>query len=326
MSSHLVDVTTAQAERLPRYRRASTEVACVLTPRDLDILCLVESFRLLTSEHLQLLVPGSDQGILRRLQILFHAGLLDRLRPRFAKGGGSAKMVYAITNRGVQMLQKEGLIQNPSKTDWNAQNRDLHDLSIAHTLLISHIRAMFLLACQRTQTQDSARPCNATFTRDCQAEPKPEPEMQFLFWREGRELLDTIEVTLPEKYATVPVAPDGFFGLRDAKGRLYFFVEADRGTMTLKRFALKLKAYAAYSRAEKHKEKFGIQKFRVLTVTSSRARCKNLVQAAAAAEDVRELGRLFLFATEKDLPLSSPESVLTKIWTVPGKEAPCALL
>ena len=26
---------------------------------------------------------------------------------------------------------------------WNARNRDLHDLSIAHTLLISHIRAMF---------------------------------------------------------------------------------------------------------------------------------------------------------------------------------------
>ena len=30
-----------------------------------------------------------------------------------------------------------------TKTDWNARNRDLHDLSIAHTLLISHIRAMF---------------------------------------------------------------------------------------------------------------------------------------------------------------------------------------
>ena len=30
-----------------------------------------------------------------------------------------------------------------TKADWNARNRDLHDLSIAHTLLISHIRAMF---------------------------------------------------------------------------------------------------------------------------------------------------------------------------------------
>lgn len=295
-------MTTAITNRLPRFRRAASEVACVLTTRDLDILRLVQSFRLLTSEHIQHLAVGSPQGILRRLQALFHAGLLDRLRPRHVNGGGSTKMVYAITNRGVQTLQKEGLIQNPSKTDRNAQNKEVGDLYLAHTLLVSQIRAMFLLACQA------------------------EPQMQFLFWREGRELLDTIEVALPEEYATVPVAPDGFFGLRDAKGRLYFFVEADRGTMSLKRFTLKLKAYAAYWRAEKHKEKFGVQKFRVLTVTSSRTRCKNLVQAAAAAEDVRELGVRFLFATEQDLLLSRPESVLNKIWTVPGQEAPCALL
>ena len=34
-------------------------------------------------------------------------------------------------------------------------------------------------------------------------------------------------------------------------------------------------------------------------------------------------GRLFLFAAEQDLPLSSPESVLNKIWTVPGREEGC---
>jgi hypothetical protein len=96
--------------------------------------------------------------------------------------------------------------------------------------------------------------------------------------------------------------------------------------MSVKRFTLKLKAYAAYWRAEKHKEKFGIRKFRVLTVTSSRARCKNLVQAATAAEDVRELGVRFLFATEQDLLLSRPESVLTKIWTAPGRGEPCSIL
>lgn len=302
MSSHMVDITTAQAQRLPRYRRASTEVACVLTTRDLNILRLVESFRLLTSEHIQQLAPGSPQGILRRLHKLYHAGLLDRLRPRRVESGGSSKMVYAITNKGMQTLQKEGLIESPPKTNRNAQNRDLHDLSIAHSLLISHIRATFLLACQS------------------------EPEMQFLFWREGRDLLDTIEVTLPDKYATVPVAPDGFFGLRNAKGRLYFFVEADRGTMTLKRFTRKLQAYAAWRRAEKHSEKFGIKNFRVLTVTSREARCKNLVRAAAAAEDLREDAGIFLFATEQDLPLSSPESVLTKIWSVPGRQEPCSIL
>jgi hypothetical protein len=96
--------TGAALQRLPRYARAKTELSCVLTPRDLEILKHVESFRLLTSEHLRLIVPGSDQGILRRLQKLFHAGYLDRLRPRFAQGGGSSKMVYALTNKGAQTL------------------------------------------------------------------------------------------------------------------------------------------------------------------------------------------------------------------------------
>lgn len=202
----------------------------------------------------------------------------------------------------MQTLQKEGLIQRPSKTDRNAQNKELGDIHIAHTLLISHIRAVLTATCNIN------------------------PGLELLFWREGRELLDTIELALPETYARVPVAPDGFFGLRDAKGRLYFFVEADRGNMTLKRFTLKLKAYAAFGVAGKHKERFGINKFRVLTVTSSKARCKNLIEAALAAEDVRELRTRFLFATEQDLPLSSPESIFTKIWTMPASEKPHSLL
>ena len=43
---------------LPRYKRAATKVNLILTERDLIILRLVESFRLLTSEHIQALAPG----------------------------------------------------------------------------------------------------------------------------------------------------------------------------------------------------------------------------------------------------------------------------
>jgi Replication-relaxation len=133
-------------------------------------------------------------------------------------------------------------------------------------------------------------------------------------------------VALPERYAQLPIAPDGLFVLGNDQGRrAHLFVEADRGTSTLKRFTLKLKAYAAYWRAEKHKEKFGIEKFRVLTVTSSAARRQNLIRAAEAAEDVRDVGRRFLFAAEEDLPLSQPESVFTKTWMVLGREEPCSL-
>jgi len=290
------NATAISPTRHPRYRREKAEVACVLTQRDLDILRLSESFRLLTSEHIQLLVPGSDQNILRRLQVLFHAGYLDRVRPRYVKGGGSAKMIYALANKGAYVLQKEGLIEKRSKTDRSAGNRELHGPFVRHRLMVSHIRALLTAACS---------------TR---------PDLQFLSWREGREIQDTVEVLLPNKYADVPVAADGFFSLREAKGRMHLFLEADTGSMQIQRFTLKLKAYAAYWRAKKHTNKFGIRFFRVLTVTTSATRKQNLVSAAAAEDDVRALGRMFLFADESALSLSSPERVLGSIWTTAAGE------
>ena len=282
--------------RLPRYRRAAGEVALLLTNRDLDILARVESQRLASSEHLRHLIDGSDQQILRRLQKLYHAGYLDRVRPQPVNGGGSAPMVYAITNRGVRALRERARLEDPSHTDWNAQNRSLHDLSIRHQLLVSQVRAVMELAA-------AAR-----------------SNLRLLFWKEGRNLYDAVEVALPEGYRRAPVAPDAYFALEDAKGRMNFFLEADRGTMTLKRFVMKLKAYAAYFEERRHQEKFGIRFFRVLTVTTSATHKRNLVSAAAAEDDVRALGRMFLFADDSVLSLSSPERVLGSIWTTAAGE------
>src|SRR5713101_1333480 len=223
---------THKPGRLPRYKRAAGDVSLVLTARDLEILRLVQSFRLLTSEQIQALTQGSGQNILRRLQKLFHSGYLDRLSPRLTPNGGSAKMIYAITNRGIATLQKEGVLKEVRATDLNAQNRGLHDFSIHHRLLISHIRATFMLACQGTATafrQNAFRAStsHATISSDCQVNQNQDqdqnqnqdssnPDLELLLWREGREIYDTIEVALPAKYAQLPVAPDAFFTLRDA--------------------------------------------------------------------------------------------------------------
>jgi hypothetical protein len=182
-------------------------------------------------------------------------------------------------------------------------------------------------------SRGSASTSHATLLRDCQVNQDQDQNqnqdsnnLEFLFWREGREIYDTIEVALPTKYAQLPVAPDGFFATRDAQGRTHYFVEADRGTMTLKRFTQKLLAYAAYCKTKRHTEKFKIRHFRVLTVTSSALRCENLTRAAAATPDVRDLARMFLFTSEEKLALACPESVFEKIWTMPGLEAPCSIL
>lgn len=281
--------------RLPRYRRAAGEVSLLLTDRDLDILAAVESHRLLTSEHVQALIDGSGQQILRRLQKLYHAGYLDRIRPRVVNGGGSAKMVYAVTNKGVGTLQKEARIARATTTDWNAQNRDLHDFSIRHQLLVSHVRCVVELAC------------------------KGRSDVRLLFWKEGREMYDSVEVALAEGYIRVPVAPDAYFALEDPKGRMNFFLEADRGTMTVKRFTRKLKAYAAYFKEAKHKDKLGIRYFRVLTVTTSPARSGNLVSDAERHDELRALARMFLFSGEENISVAEPESILGRIWTTAAR-------
>ena len=293
---------TAIPSRLPRYRRAQREVNFALTPRDLEILALVESFRLLTSAHIASLTRGSNQGILRRLQKLFHGGYVDRIAPQRSNGGGSQKMVYAVTNKGIRELQKRGLIKNPTSTDWNAQNRSLHDLSIRHTLLVSHIRTVLTAACAS------------------------HPDLELTSWKEGRQIQDTIEVALDRGYAAVPVAADAFFSIRDAKGRMHFMLEADRGTMTVKRFILKLKAYAAYWQERKHEQKFGIRYFRVATVTESTIRLTNLAQMVYKDSELVKFSRLFLFTNKGKLKLEEPVSFFERVWEEPCAQEPVSIL
>ncbi len=293
---------TTTPRRLPRYKRVQREVDFALTPRDLEILALVESFRLATSAHIASLTRGSNQGILRRLQKLYHAGFLDRLRPDRTSDGGSAKMVYAVTNKGIRELQKRGFVKEPTKTDWNYKNRSLDTLYMRHTLLIAHIRAVLTAACAS------------------------HPDFQLLFWKEGRELYDTIEVALLRGYTPVPVYADAFFSLQDAKGRMHFMLEADRGTMTIKRFTLKLKAYAAYWQERRHEEKFGIRYFRVLTITTSAVRMRNLIAAARKEDDVRKIARMFLFTEEEKLSLECPESIFEHVWAEPTIQEPVSIL
>ena len=115
------------------------------------------------------------------------------------------------------------------------------------------------------------------------------------------------------------VVPDRVFALEypDQNGqckRAYFFLEADRGTMPVKRrtfsqtsFYRKLLAYEATWTQKIHQRNLGINRFRVLTVTTSAARVKSLVDACSQLE--RGHG-LFLFA---DRTILSGD-ILSSIW------------
>src|SRR5271166_1925834 len=71
-------LTPSQSSRRPRFRRVEEPPPFQLTARDVAILHAVARYRFLSSTLIIRLIGGSAQQILRRLQLLFHHGYLDR--------------------------------------------------------------------------------------------------------------------------------------------------------------------------------------------------------------------------------------------------------
>jgi len=283
--------------RLPRFRRAAEIAPMELTPRDRDILKQVQRHRFLRSSHLIALLGGSGQHVLRRLQLLYHHGYLERPRAQldyFHQGGGSRSLVYGLGNKGAAILKRE-LALPYHRLKWASPNRDAGRLFLEHTLLIADIMVSLELACRR---HGGARLLTG--------EEMPLPAAA---QRQREPFHWSVHVSSRLKCGVIP---DQVFALEFGGERQFYFLEADRATMPVVRqnlaqssFYRKLLAYEATWTQNLHRSRFGFNRFRVLTVTSSPERVETLLSAS------RQLKRgqgLFLF-TDRDAFLSCPDAL-----------------
>ena len=95
--------------RLPRFKRASVVHPFQLTERDHQIIRLIHRYRFLRSFQIISLMGDSSQQILRRLQLLFHHGYLERPRAQidYYHQGGSRHIVYGLGNKSSSLVQRE---------------------------------------------------------------------------------------------------------------------------------------------------------------------------------------------------------------------------
>lgn len=270
--------------RLPRFRRVPEVAAMQLTERDHDILRHVHRHRFLRSSHLAALIGGSTQHLLRRLRLLYHHGYLERPRAQidYYHRGGSRCLAYGLGKQSAALLQLE---RSPSA--WSAKNDGVGRLFLEHALMVSDVMVSLEVACRQNGRvrlligEDIPIPAE---TRN-QSEP--------FQWR----------VTLASR-TKLGVIPDRVFALEfldqpKDRNRVLCFLEADRATMPVARrtltrssFERKLLAYEATWTQGLHKSRFGFQRFRVVTVTSSPQRVNSLVETCQRLE--RGQG-LFLF-------------------------------
>lgn len=280
--------------RLPRFKRAADLASARLTARDHRVVGHIFEHRFVNSHHLASLLDGSRQGVLRRLQRLYHQGYLDRPRAQIDYyRRGSRPMVYGLGNKGMRLLE-ETLGFPRRKIDWTAKNRTVTRFHLEHTLAVADVMVAFELACRRSGLELLNLPTHSPES------PK---------WK--------VQIAEAEDVGEIGVVPDRVFGLRattEPADTRWFFLEVDRATMPVQRnglrqtsFHRKLVAYHETWRQGVLKARF--PRFRVLTVTTTPDRVRNLVAASA---NLRSGHGLFLFTDASSLKAHGDP--LTHVW------------
>ena len=279
-----------------------------LTDRDVEIIRHVHKHRFLRSTHIISLLRDSTQPILRRLNLLYHNGYLDRPRAQidYYHQGGSRTMVYGLGNRGAYLLQQISGAQRP-RLDWSAKNQSAKPLYLQHTLMVADVMVALERACQEN---DKVRLIEAPEL----AARIPSSTFQ---WQ--------VQVNHDGETDRLGIVPDKVFALHFSDrppGRdiAYFFLEADRATMpvvrsTIRRtsFFQKMLAYYETWRQQLHTTLFDFHRFRVLTVTTTPLRARNILAANQSFNDGKGSG-LFL-VTDANTVTSGPNFLTLPFWS-----------
>lgn len=279
-----------------------------LTERDTEILRTVNRHRFLRSHQIADLVGGSRQQVLRRLQKLYHHGYFERpaCQIDYYQTGGSRSIAYGLASRGAAHLRR--VDDTPfSRLDWTSRNRSVKRLFLEHALMVSDVMVALEIACRQRGDVRLLIEHDIPLPAATRTQRRP---FQWTVTGSGNGKLVVI--------------PDRVFALEfgDKGERLLCFLEADRGTMPVKRvkhdassIARKLHAYSQTWKADIHRSHFGISRVRVLTVTTSESRCENIRAAASAVS-----GGNGIFLQTYIISGFSRENCLGSVWRTTGNE------
>jgi hypothetical protein len=287
--------------RLPRFNRSPNAARIRLTERDREIISLVHRHRFLCSIHLVQLLNASRQRVLRRLQLLYHHGYLERPRTQIAYyERGSRPMVYGLGNKGAALLKRAQKLAF-HELDWGEKNRAVTRMFLDHALLISDVMVALEISCRQSKR------VRLLTGKEIQLPDSMHGHRQPFRWS-----------VLTRNKSRLGVIPDAAFVLEfldqpQGRNRVLYFLEADCGTMPVSRSTLtqssfhrKLLAYEATWSQEVHRRRFGFNRFRVITVTTSTARVGSLIEACQRLQTGRGL---FLFTDH--LSLTKHEDILS---------------
>lgn len=298
-----------KARRLPRFKRARKPPNMVLMPRDKRILRAVHAYRMLTREQIERLLFQPEHGqdhctktskARLRLKLLYHHQYLERVPMPVGNGTWAWQPVYRLAAKGAQCLAADLGMKAKDLQYWgkgvdrNKRATEVTPLFLSHALKVNDVHVALALASQQNGFQVEK------WVDDGQLK--------------SQEWKDYVAVVERGRQRIVGVIPDAYFVLHLGDRRAHFLLELDRATMTNTRWSTRIRAYLSYVRSGKYTERYGTRSLRILTVTTTEQRLRNLQNTTRKAGG----GDLFWFTT---LDQVSPSSVFFRpIWLLANDE------
>lgn len=295
--------------RLPRFKRAKSPPPIKINDLVRQILHAVYVYRMLTREQIEWLIfpPVHGQDHLTRttevrlyLKLLFHNGYLDRVPMPTEIGKWAWLPVYRLAPKGAERVASELQIDKKELVYWGRGDHkdkrpaDITRLFLVHALRVNDVRIAITRAVQQSGFKMEK------WLDDGQL--KSQAYKEYVSVREEQEI------------RRVAVIPDAYFILNYGDRRAHFFLELDRATMTSSRWVTRVKAYLEYVRSGQYTKRYQTTSLRILTVTTTEERLRNLKKATEKAGGPK----FFWFTTLDQVTASSV--LLRPIWLLANDE------
>lgn len=297
-----MDTATRQRGRL--FERPEVPRPMRLTARDLKLLANLADLRLASGEQLAALDGGSAQNVSRALLALWENGYVDRLLGQMQTRllyKGSFPLIYGLTRPGAWLLRKHGYEVRRRLLYETDKQRTAGWRFIEHRVDISEFMVQLALACRGRG--------GIELVERAQLFPSAEKTQR------DRRIRLRAKARIDGDYKRLSVDPDEMFGLRygNSQKESFFFLERDRAQMPVKRlkntdqtyYQKKMLTYFAAHIAGEHERELGLPNFRVLTVTTSKERVAQMIEAQREITGGRG-SNLFLFLDDTSLRDSNP--------------------
>ncbi len=276
----------------------------------MEILKAVYAYRALTAPQIEALFfthPNDSRGVNARcklrLRLLYHHGYLYRDEQPTKLSEGRKPLVYFLDRTGAEHLSTiEG-----QEVDWDPQDNNVSYPFLDHLLATNDIRVAVTLSAKQHALDLPVWLDDKTL--------------------KSRQMKDTVILKGDkggrEKAAVVP---DSYFRLETEEDLFNFFVECDLGTVTLdaretgkRDWARKVHAYLEYYRSGAYEKRYQTKDMRVLTITRSEKRMRNLKEVTETAGGKSR----FWFTTFE--AIRGADILTSPIWALATRDDPQAL-